>query len=97
MDGRSDIGFVDGYHIDVVLRDSFLSDFVNEKKETIYQVNSNNYNPIVIEISDDVETAEGQRIDNLVKFITRIAELNGVDIRRTSVALPSNCISINGK
>ena len=80
IDGRNKIGFVDGYHIDIVLRDTFLADFVNEKKETIYKVNEVGYDEIKIEISDDIETAERQRIENLVDFISRIGELNNVRV-----------------
>ena len=58
IDGRNKFGFVDGYHIDIVLRDSFLADFVNEKKETIYKVDEVDYDEIIIEISDEIEAAE---------------------------------------
>ena len=78
VEGRDKTGFVDGYHIDIVLRDSFLADFVNEKKETLYQVADTAYDEILIEVSDDLETAEGIRIANLVSYIERIGELNSV-------------------
>ena len=81
VEGRDKTGFVDGYHIDIVLRDSFLTDFVNEKKETLYQVADNAYSDILIEVSDELETAEGQRIGNLVSFIEKIGELNSVRVR----------------
>ena len=57
---------------------------VNEKKEAIYKVsngNDANYDEIHIEISEENEVAEGQRIENLVSFITRLGELNGVKVR----------------
>ena len=66
VEGRNKTGFVDGYHIDIVLKDSFLADFVNEKKETIYKVDEADYDEIVIEISDEAEAAERLRITNLV-------------------------------
>ena len=97
LDGRNKAGFVDGYHIDIVLRDSFLADFVNEKKETIYKVNEADYDEIVIEISDDAEVAEHLRITNLVELISRISEINDVRVRQLSAHLPRNSLAINGK
>ena len=80
VEGRDKTGFIDGYHIDIVLRDRFLADFVNANKETLYQVADNSYDEILIEVSDDLEAAEGQRIANIVSFIERIGELNGVRV-----------------
>ena len=80
VEGRDKTGFVDGYHIDIVLRDNYLADFVNEKKETLYQVADNAYDEILIEVSDDLEAAEGQRIAHLVSFIERIGVMNNVRV-----------------
>lgn len=97
VEGRNKTGFVDGYHIDIVLRDSFLADFVNEKKETIYKVDEAEYDEIVIEISDEAEAAERLRITNLVELISSISDINNVQVRQLSAPLPRNSLSINGK
>lgn len=84
-----------------MLRDSFINDFINSKRDAIYSVvdstNSDYYDDIQIEISDQIEETEGMRIDNLVSIITRLSDLNGIRVQRENKQLPANCIAINGK
>ena len=51
----------------------------------------------MIEVSEQLEEAESLRIENLISFVTSVAKLNGIEVRRITGQLPQNCISINGK
>ena len=78
-------GFKDGYHIDIVLRDSFLNQFISDKKDELLIRRSETIKePIVLRygISSDAESdpAIVERITTLSSFIQKLANLNGVSV-----------------
>ena len=95
-------GFRDGYHVDIVLREAFLNQFIREKSDELLVANLDNERrkmPIKLEVSSvgSQDTGTDSRVVTLCNFIKKIGHLNDVIVAiEESSEMSSGSLAVNG-